>query len=405
MEGFSSVFLQPKANTIPFEPTIESTETSPSFSSSTSSPPSTPSSSCSPDSYIPTPSHDPELDETLDFMTFSHIKNGYQGLTQFSITYPSGEIGVRYVLVEETGVTPMREKPKEPTCVVHTDRDTFFQLYLAEISPKKAIIAGLISVDGWRYRELASFANSFDTSSQKWADFYESRGIVPKYAPKSSPEVTSQVCNGAELSSSPSPSSSSSSSSSSVLEITAQTAAMALEQSARWGYYGVTMVSNALSTVLMPTEAQCAEGLAVDLHIPSEEIEAFQKRLLERKPVYSASRHRVFNTLQKKMGERFEPILEPLRPGVPTISPSKALRSPPVLGAAPLPIVSQKDTNWESVFESLQRHEEVPFSLSSDIERQPGLLSTPFSFLNDSASSRELSRSRARSSSFDLTMW
>lgn len=344
-------------------------------------------------------------------MTFSHIKNGYQGLTQFSITYPSGEVGVRYVLVEETGVTTLREKPKTPTCVVHTDRDTFFQLYLAEISPKKAIVGGLISVDGWRYRELASFAGSFDTSSQKWADFYLSRGIVPKYAPKPA-DSPSQACSAeVSSSSSSSPSNASSSSSSSsvfdIIDITAQTASMALESTTHALGYGVTVVSNVLSTVFLPAEAQCAGELTVERRIPAEDIQALQARLLERKPVYSASRHRVFNTIHKKMGQRFEPFLEPLRPGVPTASPSKALRSPPVLGAGPLPLTNtRRETNWKSVFESLQRHEEVPASLSAENAQhrpRPRLPSTPFPSFASSSSST--SRSRERSSSFDLMMY
>jgi putative sterol carrier protein len=104
-------------------------------------------------------------------------ETSYAGTVQFKIGYPDGSHAARSVRVVEDQVEVFNGNPPDGdvTCTVSLDRDTFFKVYMNEVSPGQAIFAGQMSVSNFAYRSLKNFGLSFDTSSVAWEKFYEYR--------------------------------------------------------------------------------------------------------------------------------------------------------------------------------------------------------------------------------------
>lgn len=130
-----------------------------------------------------TSTYDPELLETLSFFCFSHLKDDYDGTCMFELSYPDGKVAKKAVRVHPTnGVQVFHGEPSDGvvTCRTAMKRDTFFDVYMAKISPRQAIVNGDVKVQGWAFREMARFGGSFDFRTERWDDFYTWRKTQPR---------------------------------------------------------------------------------------------------------------------------------------------------------------------------------------------------------------------------------
>jgi hypothetical protein len=210
--------------------------------------------------HNPTPANDNQLDETLEFLSFSHVDTGYKGLVHFVIRYPCGEDCHRYVKVEPERVQCFKDLPEheKSTCEVHMNRDTFFKVYLNEIHPRNAVLSGAVRVRNWAFRELQKFGLSFDLSTEKWAAYYEMKGV--EFPSASSPTANSSCLSDSETSNEDTE----------IIKWASEIFSA--------GFEGSRVILQGLADLVAPTTAVCEE-MEYSCEISSQQIQMFQDKL------------------------------------------------------------------------------------------------------------------------------
>eukprot|EP01083_Nonionella_stella_P053418 141312_1 len=145
---------------------------------------------------------DIELNELIRYFQFSYQPSSqYKGTAVFEILDGEDTYIMAIRADPSHGVTGFREVPSDDEISFHCTLpyDTFHDVFWGYTTAKTLVMGGGCKIKDWAYRSAYNFGISFDMTSSKWVEYYESGcSIKPMQRETRLDERTREIMHGIE---------------------------------------------------------------------------------------------------------------------------------------------------------------------------------------------------------------